>query len=116
MEIHLHTDHNIQGREALAAEVTERVESRLERFADRLTRVEVHLGDESAGRSSGADIRCMLEARPAGADPVAVTSHAPTVDGAVGGAIGKLTRVLESQFGRRDHTKGSDTIRGEEKS
>lgn len=101
MQIHLHTDSNIDGSEPLAEHVTARIESRLDRFRSHLTRIEVHLNDESSGRSSGADIRCMLEARPAGTDPVAVTSHADTVDGALSAAIGKLISLLETEFGRR---------------
>ncbi|MGH3192168.1 MAG: hypothetical protein ACRDPY_21695 [Streptosporangiaceae bacterium] len=45
---------------------------------------------------------------------MAVTNHAASVDEAVAGAIGKLTRLLESEFGRLGDQKGGATIRGSE--
>lgn len=111
MQIHVNTDSNVSGREEQADRVVATVEARLERFGDYLTRVEVHLANESAGRTTGADHRCMIEARPAGRQPVAVTSHAPTVDESVASAISKLTTVLERELDRRDHRKGSASIR-----
>jgi hypothetical protein len=53
----------------------------------------------------------MLEARPAGQQPVAVTNHASTMDQAFSGALQKLQNLLESRFGRLDDRKGGDTIR-----
>ncbi len=111
MQIQVNTDANIDGREELARRVEIQVGTALARFGQRLTRVEVHLGDESAGRSGGADMRCVLEARPAGLDPVAVTHHAATVDEACSGATQKLRNLLDSRFGRRDGHKGAETIR-----
>lgn len=115
MQIQVNTDHNIDGHDELASYVSAEIESRLTRFGDQITRVEVHLGDESAGRSGGSDMRCMIEARPAGRSPVAVTDHAATVGEAVSGATGKLVRLLETEFGRRDDRKGGTTIRGSER-
>lgn len=111
MQIQVNTDSNVSGREEQADHIVATVEARLVRFDDYLTRVEVHLADESAGRTTGADHRCMIEARPAGRQPVAVTSHAPTVDESVASAISKLTTVLERELDRRDHHKGSASIR-----
>ena len=79
MQIQVRTDNNIEAREGLASQVEAELAAALSRFSDQLTRVEVHLGDESAGRSSGDDKRCMLEARPAGRAPVAVTNYAATL-------------------------------------
>lgn len=111
MQIQVNTDSNVTGREELADRIAAMIEARLTRFADHLTRVEVHLADESAGRTTAADKRCMIEARPAGRQPVAVTSHAPTLDEACTAAVGKLATVLAREFGRRDHHKGSASIR-----
>ncbi len=116
MEIQVSTDSNIEGREELVRRVEDQLEATLARFSDRITRVEVHLGDESAGRSSRTDQRCMLEARPAGRAPVAVTNFADTMDAAIRGAADKLVRALESEFGRLADRKGGDTIRGAERS
>nr|WP_198151639.1 HPF/RaiA family ribosome-associated protein [Kibdelosporangium sp. MJ126-NF4] len=79
-----HTDHNIDGGENLAAYVTSEPASSLSRFEQWLTRVEVHLTVNAAGRIE--DKRCVIEARPAGAQSVAVTHHAGTADDAYDGA------------------------------
>ncbi len=100
MQIQINTDSNIEGREALAAEVTAVVEGALSRFSDRITRVEVHLSDENSDKSGQNDKRCMMEARMEGLRPAAVTHTAPTLDEAVDGAADKLKRSLESTLGR----------------
>ena len=43
MLVRVTTDNHIHGREALAREVEQSVESKLRRFVPQLTRVEVHL-------------------------------------------------------------------------
>jgi len=42
----------------------------------------------------------MLEARIEGRQPIAVTHQAASLDQAVDGAAGKLTRLIESDLGR----------------
>lgn len=97
MQIQINTDRNIEGHEALAAQVSGVVESALSRFSDSITRVEVHLSDENSDKKSGNhDIRCMMEARLEGRQPAAVTHQAATVDQAVDGAADKLTRLIAS--------------------
>ena len=104
MQIQVNTDHSIEGHEALAAQVSGVVESALSRFSDHITRVEVHLSDESGHKSSQNDKRCMMEARLEGHPPIAVTHDAATLDQAVDGAADKLVRLIESTLGRlRDH-------------
>jgi hypothetical protein len=85
--------------------------SALARFSDHITRVDVHLGDESGGRPGGTDKRCMLEARPAGQQPVAVTHHAASVGEACSGAVHKLETLLQSRYGRANNRKGGESIR-----
>ena len=115
MQVQVNTDNNVDGREELARRVGAGIEAALSRFSDQITRVEAHLGDESAGRSSGGDKRCVLEARVEGRVPVAVTSHADTLDEAFRGAAEKLKRLLESEFGRQDDRKGGASIRGSQR-
>jgi Sigma 54 modulation protein / S30EA ribosomal protein len=111
MKIQVNTDKNVEGTADLVHQVEAEVDSALGRYSDRLTRVEVHLGDESAGASTVADMRCTMEARPAGQQPVAVSNHADTLHEACRGAAHKLQAVLESKFGRLDERKGGRTIR-----
>lgn len=106
MKIQLNTDVHIDGTEALAAQVGATVEQALARFSEHVTRVEVHLRDENAGKSGQDDQRCMLEARLEGRQPVAVTDHATTLEQAVHGAAQKLARLLDSTLGRVHEHRG----------
>lgn len=111
MQIEITTDDHIDASDDMIARVESDVESGLSRFESRLTRVEVHFGDENAGKSGADDKRCTVEARPTGQQPVAVTHHAATVDEAGRGAVQKLHKLLDSRFGRLDDRKGGDSIR-----
>jgi len=102
MHIQINTGHNIEVHEALAAEVRGIVKSALSRFSDHITRVEVHLSDENSDKKVGHDaMRCMLEARLEGLQPIAVTHHATALEEAVDGAADKLTRLIEHTLGRQ---------------
>jgi hypothetical protein len=111
MQIQVNTDGNIEARDKLLHHVEAAIGTALSRFSDQITRVEVHLSDENADKSGGADKRCMLQARPAGQQPVAVTHHAATLDQACSGAAHKLQHLLESKFGQQGEHKGGATIR-----
>jgi hypothetical protein len=106
MIIQVHTDNHIQGNAELESRVGSVIETALERFGDRITRVEVHLSDENSARKDyGEAIRCRMEARPAGRQPVAVTADATTVDQAVDDASEKLVKLLDSSFGKLDNPR-----------
>ncbi len=106
MEIQINTSNNLEGRQATAERLEALVTERLSRFGDRLTRVELHVGDENGERNNGADIRCQIEARPAGHDPVSVSELSDSIDQAASGALGKLTTALERTFGKATNRKG----------
>ncbi len=115
MKIQINTDGSVEGSETLSASVEADVRSALERYADRLTRIEVHLGDEDGtSDGAGADKRCLLEARPAGMEPVVVTAFANTVDQACHDATRKMQSLLSSTFGRIDGRDADATIRQNE--
>jgi ribosome-associated translation inhibitor RaiA len=104
VKIQVNTDANIPGHAARVAGVSQIVEHALTRFADAITRVEVHLSDENSGKNSHHDQRCVLEARLQGRQPVAVTEHAASQDQAVHGAADKMVRLLAHTLGRAyDH-------------
>jgi len=100
MQIQINTDSNIEGREKLAVHVKGVIEGSLSRFGGQITRVEVHLGDESGRKAGQGDKRCMMEARLEGHQPMAVTHIAPNLDQAIRGAVDKLEKTLESTLGR----------------
>jgi len=63
--------------------------------------VEVHLSDENSNKKGGNnDMRCMMEARLKSRQPVAVVHQAATLDQAIDGAAEKLSKLVESTFGR----------------
>ena len=100
MQVQINTDHNIGGHEAFTARVRGVVESALSRVREHITRVEVHLSDENGDKSGKNDMRCVMEARLDGRQPVAVTEQAETLEQAVDGAADKLARLIESTLGR----------------
>jgi ribosome-associated translation inhibitor RaiA len=102
MHIQINTDDNISQSDAQPEQTEATIRNVLDRFADQVTRVEVHLSDENSDKKSGtADMRCLLEVRLEGLQPVAVTDEAPTVKQAVDGAARKMRRYLDSMLGRR---------------
>jgi len=111
MQIQVNTDDHVEGRETLSTYVEKEIRDTLSRFSDRVTRVEVHLGDENAGKAGGADKRCMMEARPNGQPPLSVKHHAPTLDEAMHGALRKLKTVLDGKFSQLHAHKGAESIR-----
>ena len=98
MHIQFNTDNHIEGRERMAAYFSPIVAETLKRFEDKVTGLEIHLGDENSDKFGTDDKRCSIEARIAGHQPVAAVHHADTIDKAVNGATAKIKRVLETTF------------------
>jgi ribosome-associated translation inhibitor RaiA len=111
MKVQLHTDAHVMVDAELSARIEANVEDQLTRF-ERLTRVEVHLSDESGGKRFGSDIRCLIAARAAGLQPVVVTHEAPTAALAIDGAVERLVAVLGHTFERLEGRATRETIRG----
>lgn len=102
MQFQINTDHNIQG-DIRVAEVAEQiVTAALAPLVGRLSRVEVHLNDVNAQKGGADDIRCVVEARPEGMKPLAVTHHDATVEAALKGGARKLRALLDREFGKLD--------------
>jgi hypothetical protein len=109
MLIQINTDHNIAGHEGLTSQVSGVVEGALSRFSEYIMRVKIHLSDGSSHRKDRDDKRCMIEARLAGRQPIAVTHTAETLDLAVDGAADKLTNLIESTIDRWHNPKSHTT-------
>ena len=104
MTIQFNTDNNISGREELTAPLIALISGEIDRFSEHITRLEVHLSDENGFKDGPNDIRCMLEARIEGRQPIAVTHQANSHEQAVEGAIDKLKTSLDTIIGRlRNH-------------
>ena len=111
MQVQVHTDDHIEGGESLAQWIASESQSRLSRFRDQVTRLEVFLSDLDAGKSGANDKRCRIEARVAGRQPVTVTDEADKMANAFTGAVDKLIRALDADLGRVKDRNGRDTIR-----
>jgi ribosome-associated translation inhibitor RaiA len=102
MQVQVNSDASVAVDAALSSFVESHVSSSLSRFADQIIRVEIHLSDVNSEKFGERDKRCLMEARPSGADPVTVTEEAATVDAAVRGAARKMSRLLTSRLGRAE--------------
>ena len=100
MQIQFNTDKNVTGSEALIASSTSLISEELRRYSRQITRVEVHFSDEDGNKDGLNDKRCMVEARLAGMQPIAVTNQANTHEQAMVGALDKLKSALEKTTGR----------------
>ncbi len=94
---------NINHSDAVDEHVREQLADRLGRFGERLTRIEVHLGDVNGHKSGPDDKRCMIEARPARHDPLVVESHHSDLYHAISDATHKIERVLDKKFAKDSH-------------
>ena len=106
MNIEIRTDKNIHGGERLISYVRAELTQKFQRYSERITHFLVHISDENGEKSGDNDKRCMIEARPAGLKPVAVTHKAATVDASIHGAIDKLKRSLEHLYEKKEHHRG----------
>ena len=111
MQIQVNTDGNVEGGEELSARISTEIHTRLDRFSEHITRIEVHLSDENADKSGDSDKRCLIEARLKGRQPEVARDQAATLEGAYSGAAKKLQRALETTLGRLGQLKRADTIR-----
>ncbi len=100
MTIQFNTDKTISGIEDNSATFIAQITDELSRFSSHITRIEVQLSDENGNKDGLNDIRCLMEARQEGKQPIAVTNQADTPDQAVSGAIYKLKASLETITGR----------------
>jgi len=98
MKIQINTDKNIDGHERLETYFSGELEKGLTRFEEKITRVEVHFGDENGEKFSLNDKRCAIEVRIANLQPVNVTEHADTIEKAFSGALAKVKKILTTTF------------------
>ncbi|MES2633519.1 MAG: HPF/RaiA family ribosome-associated protein [Pseudomonadota bacterium] len=113
MQVQVNTSNGIENSETLDRWADEYLQGLLARFKQEITRVEVQISRENA--KGGTDIRCMMEARLNGHDPLAVNHHASTQDEAIRGAGQRLIHALDHALGKLDRHQHRDreTIRKE---
>ena len=100
MLIEVMTDGNIHGRELFSDHVKSVVHTALDRFGDRIRRIDVHLSDAVGNKAGHDDKCCMIEAHRDGREPFVVTHQETTMDQAILGAVHGLRKSIESAFGK----------------
>ena len=105
MQFQFNSDNRVDGHADLAASVETIVRSRLDRIADRLSRVEVHVGDVNGPRG-GDHLRCAVELRPNGMQPISATDEAASLEAAVASATDKALSAYDRQIGKQTTRKG----------
>lgn len=96
MIVQINTDKHIEGYSRMNEFFSGEIERELERFNDKVTRVEVHLGDENGEKAGKNDKRCLIEVRVEGKSPIAVTTHADSVEKAFSEGVVKIKRSLDT--------------------
>lgn len=87
MTIQFNTDKNVNGTEEFVAPFITQIEDKLKRFNSHITRIEVHLSDENGKKDGLKDIRCLMEVRLEGRQPIAVSIQEDTEEQAISKAI-----------------------------
>ena len=109
MQININTDKTIERHQGLDDHVKTVVSAAVQRFADHITRVEVHLSNDNSQKAVDGGNRCLLEARVTGYQPIAVSDHSVDLHQAISGASDKLKRAIDSALGRLHDKKLHDT-------
>ena len=100
MTIQINTDNTLNGEKRSTDFFSSQIAEALQRFESHITRIEVHLKDESGRKDGFNDVSCLLEARIEGRKPIAITNQANTMNIAVTGAIDKIKTAIESILGK----------------
>lgn len=111
MQVLVQADDHIAMTKELDEKLDRAVRSAVGAYEEQITRVQVHLTDVNAAKGGINDKRCVLEARPAGLNPVSANHHASTIELAIDGAAEKLGSVLVSTFGRLGSTRDQGSPR-----
>jgi len=100
MQLQFNTDKNIQGTDTLKTIVSEKINHGLKHFANKITRIEVHLSDQNADKAGPEDIQCKIEARIKGMQPLMVASANDSKEKAVDDAVDKMKASLRTVLGK----------------
>ncbi|WP_430400467.1 HPF/RaiA family ribosome-associated protein [Flavobacterium sp.] len=96
MLVQINTDKNIEGYSRMNDFFSGEIKKELDRFDSKVTRVEVHLGDENSDKFGTNDKRCLIEVRVEGKNPIAVTTHSNTIEKAFYEGVVKIKRSLDN--------------------
>lgn len=104
MKVQFNTDKTISGDARHHDFFISLIEDELERYQSHITRIEVHMSDETGIKEGRNDIQCLLEARIEGKQPITVSEKADTIELAIAGSIDKLKSILDKMLDKlQDH-------------
>lgn len=102
MTIQINTDKNIEWNDRNNKHFSGMISEELDRFSDHITRVEVHLSDENASKEGNNDIRCLVEVRVQGQQPIAASSNTNTIEQSISSALTKINAALKTKLDRNN--------------
>jgi ribosome-associated translation inhibitor RaiA len=105
MQININTDSTIERTAGLTEHAQTVVGAAVHRFAENISRIDVHLSDNKSEKSADGENRCMIEARLTGYNTIAVSDHSATLHQAISGASDKLKRAIDSALGKLHDSK-----------
>ncbi len=105
MQIQVNTDHNVKGGDLLIQYVEGLLKDSMNNFKDEVTRIEVYVSDENSHKGGDDDLRCTIEARIRGMQPIAVTYSDENIDLAISGATDRITRSVRKTIEKRREVK-----------
>lgn len=100
MKIQINSDKNIQITERFEKYFSEKINRALKRFDDNITRIEIHLSDQNAHKTSPDDVQCKIEARIKDQQPVIATGKSNTKEKALDEALKKMKASLDKITGK----------------
>ncbi len=101
MQIQVNTDHHVKGGELLKQHIEDLLNGSFDNFKDEVTRIEVYVADENSHKGGDDDLRCTMEARIRGLQPIAVTHHAENIHAAIDGATDRMVRSVRKTVEKR---------------
>lgn len=104
MQIQVHFS-DIENSWAINNHVQQRIAQAIKTGLKQITRIDVHLHDDSGPAKSGtSDKRCTIEMRLAGMDPMSIEQHGNDMYAVINQAIRKLQQTLiKTRDRQRDH-------------
>jgi ribosomal subunit interface protein len=100
MQIQINSDKNIDITSDLKQDYKSKIEKKLMRFENMISRIEVHLSDENSEKSGLDDKKCLIEARMLNRQPIIVTETSDVIEKSFASALNKLRRKLDSIVGK----------------
>jgi len=95
MTIQVNTDNHIDGKEDFASYIKDLFNEKLKRFDSHVTRIEVHLSDENAGKGGSDDKKCNIEARIESHDPIFASATSNEMHIAISEALQKIKTGID---------------------